>query len=138
MSFSRLSAVSSVYGGKVIEYTPPVKKYGPYQVDRSHFHPMSEAVKQLTSYQVFGNDAIKPYFDFLDGKDTGLRVPVDRMHGVSDITEISTAVREQSASLRKQLSEQSSKAQKQRERTERQNRILESIQSSETQNRTDS
>lgn len=99
MTYMRLDTVSAVDGSRVIEYSIPEKKYGEYCVDRSHFQPISEAVKQLTAGQSAGGILPDVYYDFPNGRDTGMRVPVDRLHGISDITEISTAVREQNAKL---------------------------------------
>lgn len=91
------------HGMKRVEYKITPDRYGSYCVDRSAFHPMSEAVKQLANSAISGHDIPDSYYDFPDGKDTGMRVPVDRMHGVSDITEISNAVREQAAELKESL-----------------------------------
>lgn len=89
----------SIFGGDVkeVEYTIPDYDYGEYIVDKSHFVPNAEAVKNLT-----GNGAVATtdsgMYDFPDGRDTGAKVPYTRQHGYTgDIAELSTAVNEQSA-----------------------------------------
>lgn len=64
-----------------------------YIVDDSKFTPMSEAVKQLQKLQPLTEGQIKASYDFADGYDNGMKVPVNRLHNVSDITEIADAVK---------------------------------------------
>lgn len=89
----------SIFGEDVkkVDYIIPDYDYGDYIVDKSHFVPNAEAVKNLT-----GNGAVATtdsgMYDFPDGKDTGAKVPYTRQHGYTgDIAELSTAVNVQSA-----------------------------------------
>lgn len=97
-TITRFNSIS-IFGDDVekVDYTIPDYDYGDYIVDKSHFVPNAEAVKNLT-----GNGAVATtdsgMYDFPDGKDTGAKVPYTRQHGYTgDIAELSTAVNEQSA-----------------------------------------
>ena len=54
-----------------IEYTIPKTPDSEYIVDDSSFIPMKEAIKQLSAIGS-SSDSLKPYYDFQDGKDTGI------------------------------------------------------------------
>lgn len=95
----------TMFSSDVIEFEPPVKDYGDYVVDDSSFVPMSEAVKRVTAGSLTP-DQVKSMFDFKDGVDTGVKIPVDRSHRFSgDIAEVSEfayqAVADVSSSLAK-------------------------------------
>lgn len=62
--------------------------------DRSQYTPDSEAIKRLvaTGSQALTSPQLLAYYDFSDGKDNGMRVPVTRIKG-KDIAEISTAIK---------------------------------------------
>lgn len=62
---------------------------GKYVVDDSHFVPFSEAVKQLGCNSI-GSDFNLEY-DFENGKDTGVSMPLSRKKGVT-LPELSDAV----------------------------------------------
>lgn len=79
----------TMFSSDVIEFEPPEKDYGDYVVDDSSFVPMSEAVKRVTA-GALTPEQIKSMYDFADGKDTGVKIPVDRSHRFSgDIAEVS-------------------------------------------------
>lgn len=83
----------------------PEKDYGEYIVDDSYFVPMSEAVKNVTSGAV-SPEALQGMYDFKDGVDTGMKIPVDRSHRFTgDIAEVSKAVREAEAGAVEELKE---------------------------------
>lgn len=102
----RLKSVS-VLGSSWIDYdymdaTPS----GDYIVDDSNFVPMSETVKALTGNGgTFTTAEAANYFDFADGRDTGIRIPVDRMHDVKDLAEISVAQKAAEKALDKAIKE---------------------------------
>lgn len=73
---------------KIENYAEPKVNYGPYIVDDSNFVPISEAIKQLTSQGLSEVD-VKSYYDFVDGHDTGIKIPINRTHDGKDIAEIS-------------------------------------------------
>lgn len=73
-------------------YELPETEESPYIVDDSHFVPMSEAVKQLNANYTGSLEDISNYYDFPDGKDTGIEVPITRTSDGKDITEISTDI----------------------------------------------
>lgn len=79
---------------KIIDFEPPIDEVGEYVVDDSNFVPMSEAVRQLTT-NALSDTVTKQYYDFADGKDTGIKVPITRTKNGKDIAEISTSIMEQ-------------------------------------------
>ena len=79
---------------KIVEYNEPKIKSGPYVVDDSNFVPISEAIKQLSN-QGLSDIETKSYYDFVDGRDTGIKVPINRTHDGKDIADISSNIMEQ-------------------------------------------
>ena len=79
---------------KIENYEEPTVKSGPYIVDDSNFVPISEAIKQLTN-QGLTDVETKSYYDFVDGRDTGIKIPITRTHDGKDIAEISQNIMEQ-------------------------------------------
>lgn len=106
MSFKRFITVNVLSGSSLYDDFVPVSQGGDYIVDDSHFVPMSEAVKQLGS-SVATSDVISKSYDFVDGRDTGIKVPVDRLHDVKDLAELSVAVRNRSKDLSESLEQES-------------------------------
>lgn len=79
----------TMFSSDVVEVEQPKKDFGNYVVDDSSFVPMSEAVKRVTA-GALTPEQIKSMYDFADGKDTGVKIPVDRSHRFSgDIAEVS-------------------------------------------------
>lgn len=76
------------------KYKLPKSPDTKYVVDDSSFIPMSEAVKQLGTTP-FDGDAYKSYYDFADGKDSGIAIPVSRTKDGKDIAEISSNIMEE-------------------------------------------
>lgn len=79
---------------KIEDYEEPKVKYGPYVVDDSNFVPIIEAIKQLSN-QGLTELETKSYYDFVDGHDTGIKIPINRTHDGKDIAEISQNIMEQ-------------------------------------------
>ena len=73
------------------EYELPVTPDTPYVIDDSSFVPMSEAVKQLGHVNSDGSD-YSGYYDFADGEDTGIEIPITRTKQGQDIAEISNHI----------------------------------------------
>lgn len=78
---------------KVDNYELPHTKVTPYVVDDSFFIPTSEAIKQLGANSGVQTN-LKEYYDFPDGKDSGISVPITRTKNGKDIAEISTHIME--------------------------------------------
>lgn len=78
----------------VINYENPVVEWEESLTDDSHFIPQSENNKSASPL----TQADLIYFDFHDGKDTGVPVPISRIKGV-DIAEISNSVVVQNNSI---------------------------------------
>lgn len=95
----RLTTVSLVDKSVSTDYVLPLYKTGDYVVDDSGFQPMSEAVKQLSKTAPLTSDQIAAAYDFPDGKDTGMKVPVERMPRTSDIVEIVSGMQQESAEI---------------------------------------
>lgn len=79
---------------KIEEYIEPKQELSPYVVDDSNFVPISEAIKQLSN-QGLSNIETNSYYDFVDGRDTGIKVPINRTHDGKDIAEISQNIMDQ-------------------------------------------
>ena len=82
----RWITVDPFNGSEVFDYTLPKKEWDESIVDKSHFIPIAEALKNLE-----GNSASMhadlTRFDFPDGKDNGMVIPPSRRPG-ADITEV--------------------------------------------------
>lgn len=80
---------------------PTCEPVGDYQVDTSHFVPACEAgAVSLSAGDVAGNGA----YDFTDGKDTGVRIPRNRLHNYTgDLAEASVNLRQAKADNDKSL-----------------------------------
>lgn len=100
----RLSTVSQIAPVKIVDYDLPLSQSGDYVVDDSCFTPMSEAVKQLSRTAPLTADEIRMAYDFVDGKDNGMKVPVERMPRTSDIVEIMEPVKLEAQELSAKLS----------------------------------
>lgn len=87
----RLNTITSYGNLNVVDYKLPVTKHTEFIVDDSCFIPMSEAVKQLGSNSVGANE-IKNYYDFPDGNDNGMEIPITRTKNGKDIAEISSNI----------------------------------------------
>lgn len=88
----------SIFGEsmKKLDYSIPDEPVGDYIVDKSHFVPNAEAIKNLTGNGAGATSDLGMY-DFPDGRDTGAKVPYTRQHGYTgDIAELSSNVFEQS------------------------------------------
>ena len=83
---------------EVIDYELPNVQYDVSLTDKSKFIPTDEAIKRLTG-QALSAAEVEQNYDFVDGKDTGMKVPVGRMKGL-DIAEVSTAVRAEQAEIK--------------------------------------
>lgn len=82
----RWITVNPFDGSETFDYTLPKKEWDESIVDKSHFIPIAEALKNLE-----GNSASMhadlTRFDFADGKDNGMTIPPSRRPG-ADITEV--------------------------------------------------
>lgn len=74
-------------------YELPKTKVTPYVVDDSCFIPTSEAIKQLGANSGAQTN-LKQYYDFPDGEDNGMSVPITRTKSGKDIAEISSHIME--------------------------------------------
>lgn len=75
---------------KVAIYKMPETPKTAYIVDDSSFVPISEALKQLQNVQPLNESKLDSFYDFPDGKDNGMSIPISRSpRNFSDIAEIS-------------------------------------------------
>lgn len=75
----------------LVDYDLPKTPNSTYVVDDSNFVPMAEAVKQLGANNTGAEDLIACY-DFPDGNDNGMSVPLSRTKNGKDIAEISSSI----------------------------------------------
>lgn len=95
----RYATISQFSDNKLVDYYYSEKFNNPFIVDDSVFVPMAEAVKQLSKTSEITEQQIRENYDFPDGKDTGMEIPITRQHGIADITEISSAIMEKTEKL---------------------------------------
>ena len=91
MKVQRFNTINTHSKLEVVEYELPQTQSSEFVVDDSNFIPMSEAVKQLGSNNI-GTDVKNNYYDFPDGKDTGISVPITRTKDGKDLAEISSDI----------------------------------------------
>lgn len=110
----RLNTINTHLKLDVDTYDIPKVKKSDYVVDDSSFVPIKEAIKQLGSNGGQELD-IKHSYDFADGKDTGMSIPVGRMKSIKDIAEISATISEQTEKASEILKEARKAQQKQKD-----------------------
>mgnify|MGYP000043899068 CR=1 FL=1 len=88
----RFDTICNLGDQSLVDYEIPDVEFGESITDDSFFVPTAEALK--TASGVLSEDEVRRYYDFPDGKDTGIVVPLARKKGV-DIAELSTDVRRQ-------------------------------------------
>lgn len=88
----RFNTICNLGEQSLVDYEIPETEFGESITDDSFFVPTAEALK--TASGVLSEDEVKRYYDFPDGKDTGVAAPLARKKGV-DIAELSTDVRRQ-------------------------------------------
>lgn len=78
---------------KVAIYKLPETPKTDYIVDDSAFVPISEALKQLQNVQPMSDSQLDSFYDFSDGRDNGMSIPISRSpRNFSDIAEISSEI----------------------------------------------
>uniref|UniRef100_A0AAU8B1F0 Uncharacterized protein n=1 Tax=Dulem virus 253 TaxID=3145730 RepID=A0AAU8B1F0_9VIRU len=82
----RWITVNPFDGSEVFDYTLPKKEWDESIVDKSHFIPVAEALKNLEANSA-SMHADLSRFDFPDGKDNGMTLPPSRRPG-ADIAEV--------------------------------------------------
>lgn len=93
IKIKRLNTINVNDGSSIIDYELPITPDSDYVVDDSCFVPIAEAIKQLKANNLSGAE-IEQTYDFPNGVDTGKSIPVTRRADYSDITELSTAIME--------------------------------------------
>uniref|UniRef100_A0AAU8AYE9 Uncharacterized protein n=1 Tax=Dulem virus 253 TaxID=3145730 RepID=A0AAU8AYE9_9VIRU len=82
----RWITVNPFDGSEVFDYTLPKKEWDESIVDKSHFIPVAEALKNLEANSASMHSDLTR-FDFPDGKDNGMTLPPSRRPG-ADIAEV--------------------------------------------------
>lgn len=95
----RYSTICQFSDNKLTDYDYSEKFYNPFIVDDSVFVPMAEALKQLSKTSEITEQQIRENYDFPNGHDTGMEIPITRKHGIADITEISSAIMEKTEKI---------------------------------------
>lgn len=94
---------------KIVEYDETAINKGSNScisiTDKSSFVPNAELMKKARQGIVNG----QALYDFKDGKDTGIKVPVSRIKGL-DISELSEAIIEQQNDVKDKITEAQAKA----------------------------
>lgn len=78
--------------------------------DKTNYVSDSEAIKRLTlqGSQPLTNPQLKAFYDFADGHDTGMKLPVTRFKGV-DIAEVSTEIKKETENIKEALEKEQKK-----------------------------
>lgn len=84
----RYETIDVINGSKIVDYELPVIEYTESLVDKSHFIPTQEAVKRLVNAPPLSADIIETMYDYPNGHDTGMNIPIGRKPG-ADLAEIS-------------------------------------------------
>lgn len=92
--YKRFVTFNSLNGSEHEEYFEPKMEAGEYVVDDSSFIPMEEAIKQLKNSGMTAEE-INQSYDFPNGIDSGIEVPLSRQADMKDIAEISTNIMQQ-------------------------------------------
>lgn len=99
----RWITVNPFDGSETFDYTLPKKEWDDSIVDKSHFIPVAEALKNLE-----GNSSAMhadlTRFDFPDGRDNGMVLPPSRRPG-ADITEVQEYVQMIDKSAKQKLND---------------------------------
>lgn len=90
-------------GSETFDYTLPHKEWDESIVDKSHFIPVAEALKNLEG-NASAMHADLTRFDFPDGKDNGMVLPPSRRPG-ADIAEVQEYVEMIDHSAKEKLDE---------------------------------
>lgn len=78
--------------------------------DKTNYVSDSEAIKRLTlqGSQPLTNPQLQAFYDFTDGKDTGMKLPITRLKGV-DIAEVSTEIKKETENIKDALEKEQKK-----------------------------
>lgn len=90
-------------GSETFDYTLPIKEWDESIVDKSHFIPIAEALKNLEANSA-SMHADLTRFDFKDGKDNGMTIPPSRRPG-ADIAEVQEYVQMIDRSAKQKLND---------------------------------
>lgn len=90
-------------GSETFDYSLPEKKWDESIVDKSHFIPVAEALRNLDANSA-SMHADLTRFDFPNGKDNGMVLPPSRRPG-ADITEIQEYVERIDRSAKEKLND---------------------------------
>lgn len=105
MKIKRYNTINALGQGmelKEIEFKE--KEYtAEYQVDDSHFQPISETLKTMGNSGALTEQEIQQYYDFPSGQDNGMNIPIDRTHG--DLADISEEIKKQGRKTKKAIQE---------------------------------
>lgn len=96
----RLNTINSFDGASYHELKDKslfLRISAPYVIDDSKFSPITQALKNING-TVLTDDQIAQSYDFQDGKDNGMELPIGRGR-FADIVEISTEIRESNKNL---------------------------------------
>lgn len=101
------------FGASIVDFVDRSNSvFGESVTDDSFYVPEKELIKRLKNGVAYGQ-ALAGEFDFRDGKDTGLAVPIDRYKGIdiAEVTEYARAKSEACAdSLKADIAEAKRKA----------------------------
>lgn len=101
MKIKRFNTINVLLGSKLETVDIPDYDKGAYIVDRSKFTPVSELAKSVIGQSIGKTDLSR--YDFADGKDNGMSVPVARRR--PELAELSVDVRRQQEHVKQAVGE---------------------------------
>lgn len=95
---------------EIIDAPKIIKDMSRSVTDKTNYISDSEAIKRLTlqGSQPLTNPQLRAFYDFADGKDTGMKLPVTRLKGV-DIAEVSTEIKKETENIKEALEKERKK-----------------------------
>ncbi|QCS36790.1 hypothetical protein [Tortoise microvirus 104] len=93
----RYETIKLITKNKISDYKLPEVIFDESIVDKSLFVPVSQQLKGLQNHGMTQDDMRN--YDFIDGKDTGDKIPITRTKGL-DMAELSTAIRDEQNSIK--------------------------------------
>lgn len=101
----RWITINPIEGSQTYDYDIPKKEFPDYIVDKSHFIPTAEILRNLEINGSAMHNADLQGYDFKDGKDTGMMIPPTRRGNGADLAEVEQFARDADISARNKVKE---------------------------------
>lgn len=102
---------------KLIEVEIQPKEFDPSITDPTFFTPVGSMVRKLNSQDKVSQQIPDLYYDFKDGRDTGMTIPISRKKG-SDLAEIEREIKQVSDDVSKAITKESKRRKQEQSETQ--------------------